>query len=146
MEREEVRLDPVTFEVLENAFVNLVDQMSEQILRTCYSFVIYCRDFSNALWPIDPEVCQYELDLGAARRERQWIRERRLAWLDEDPESVRERLLRNEIGVLDAIRRHGVIFDWGTKTVLPQTTKQFRSMLRQRSAAYWDGKKEARNG
>ena len=43
------KLDPVTFEVLKNAFVNLVDQMSEQILRTCYSFVIYNRDFSNAL-------------------------------------------------------------------------------------------------
>ncbi|MCM3739771.1 hydantoinase B/oxoprolinase family protein [Oceanobacillus luteolus] len=43
------KLDPVTFEVLKNGFVNLVDQMSEQILRTCYSFVIYNRDFSSAL-------------------------------------------------------------------------------------------------
>ncbi|MFM1650547.1 hydantoinase B/oxoprolinase family protein [Brevibacillus sp. B_LB10_24] len=43
------KLDPVTFEVLKNAFVNLVDQMSEQILRTCYSFVIYSRDFSSAI-------------------------------------------------------------------------------------------------
>jgi N-methylhydantoinase B len=43
------RLDPVTFEVLKNGFVNLVDQMAEQILRTCYSFVIYSRDFSCAL-------------------------------------------------------------------------------------------------
>ena len=44
-----VQLDPVTFEVLKNSFVNLVDQMSEQMLRTCYSFVIYARDFSNCL-------------------------------------------------------------------------------------------------
>ncbi|WP_458413159.1 hydantoinase B/oxoprolinase family protein [Schinkia sp. CFF1] len=43
------RLDPVTFEVLKNGFVNLVDQMAEQMLRTCYSFVIYNRDFSCAL-------------------------------------------------------------------------------------------------
>jgi N-methylhydantoinase B len=42
-------LDPVTFEVLKNAFITTVDQMSEQILRTCYSFVIYNHDFSNAL-------------------------------------------------------------------------------------------------
>ncbi len=42
-------LDPVTFEVLKNAFVNIVDQMAEQILRTCYSFVIYSRDFSSAI-------------------------------------------------------------------------------------------------
>lgn len=43
------RLDPVTFEVIKNGFVNLVDQMAEQMLRTCYSFVIYNRDFSCAL-------------------------------------------------------------------------------------------------
>ena len=42
-------LDPVTFEVLKNAFITSVDQMAEQILRTCYSFVIYNRDFSSAL-------------------------------------------------------------------------------------------------
>ncbi|MFC5627472.1 hydantoinase B/oxoprolinase family protein [Aliibacillus thermotolerans] len=48
-EVKETKLDPVTFEVLKNGFINLVDQMSEQILRTCYSFVIYNRDFSCAL-------------------------------------------------------------------------------------------------
>lgn len=42
-------LDPVTFEVLRNAFVTIVDQMAEQVCRTCYSFVIYNRDFSSAL-------------------------------------------------------------------------------------------------
>jgi len=40
-------LDPVTFEVLKNAFTNTVDQMAEQILRTCHSFVIFARDFSS---------------------------------------------------------------------------------------------------
>ena len=45
-----LHLDPVTFEVLKNAFVTIVDQMAEQILRTCYSFVIYKRDFSRALY------------------------------------------------------------------------------------------------
>jgi len=42
-------LDPVTFEVLKNGLASAVDQMAEQILRTCHSFVIYCRDFSSAL-------------------------------------------------------------------------------------------------
>jgi N-methylhydantoinase B len=42
-------LDPVTFEVLKNSFITAVDQMAEQMLRTCYSFVIYNRDFSNGL-------------------------------------------------------------------------------------------------
>ena len=48
-ERRAYTLDPVTFEVLKNAFVTTVDQMAEQILRTCHSFVIYARDFSSAL-------------------------------------------------------------------------------------------------
>src|SRR6201993_5350857 len=42
-------LDPVTFEALKNAFVTVVDEMAEQILRTCHSFVSYSRDFSCAL-------------------------------------------------------------------------------------------------
>lgn len=42
-------LDPVTFEVLRNSFVTIVDEMAEQVRRTCYSFVVYNRDFSNAL-------------------------------------------------------------------------------------------------
>jgi N-methylhydantoinase B len=46
---DKVSLDPVTFEVLKNSFITSVDQMAEQILRTCYSFVIYNRDFSNGL-------------------------------------------------------------------------------------------------
>ena len=50
---ETTKLDPVTFEVLKNAFSTIVDQMAEQILRTCHSFVIYSRDFSSAL--CDPE-------------------------------------------------------------------------------------------
>ena len=29
--------------------MTIVDEMAEQILRTCHSFVIYCRDFSSAL-------------------------------------------------------------------------------------------------
>lgn len=43
------KLDPVTFEVLKNSFISSVDQMAEQMLRTCYSFVIYNHDFSNGL-------------------------------------------------------------------------------------------------
>jgi len=49
MATRERTLDPVTFEVLKNAFVTVVDEMAEQILRTCHSFVIYSRDFSCAL-------------------------------------------------------------------------------------------------
>lgn len=59
-------LDPVTFEVLKNAYVNTVDQMAEQILRTCYSFVIYSRDFSSALCdPTGDTVMQGTGDIAA---------------------------------------------------------------------------------
>jgi len=48
-EKRYYTLDPVTFEVLKNAFSTSVDLMAEQILRTCHSFVIYARDFSSSL-------------------------------------------------------------------------------------------------
>jgi N-methylhydantoinase B len=60
------RLDPVTFEVLKNSFVNTVDRMAEQILRTCHSFVFYCRDFSCALCDRDGNtVAQGTQDIAA---------------------------------------------------------------------------------
>ncbi|REF73421.1 hydantoinase B/oxoprolinase family protein [Paracoccus versutus] len=49
LDTRKIDLDPVTFEVLKNSFINSVDQMGEQILRTCYSFVVYNRDFSCSL-------------------------------------------------------------------------------------------------
>ena len=39
--------------MLKNAFTNTVDQMAEQILRTCHSFVIFARDFSSALCDVE---------------------------------------------------------------------------------------------
>ncbi|HWF49258.1 MAG TPA: hydantoinase B/oxoprolinase family protein [Solirubrobacteraceae bacterium] len=41
--------DAVTLEVLRNAFATLVDQMTEQIQRTCTSFVLYSGDCSCCL-------------------------------------------------------------------------------------------------
>lgn len=59
-------LDPVTFEVIRNALVNIVDQMAEQVRRTCYSFVVYNRDFSNALCDAEGNtVAQGNQDLAA---------------------------------------------------------------------------------
>ena len=42
-------LDPTTFEVLKNSFTCAVDQMSEQIVRTCHSFPFYNRDVACAI-------------------------------------------------------------------------------------------------
>ena len=38
---------------------------------------------------------------------------------------------------MDAIRRHGVILDWGTGELLEQTTEQFRAMLQRRAVEHW---------
>jgi N-methylhydantoinase B len=35
------------------------------------------------------------------------------------------------------IRRHGVILDWGTGELFPQTTRQYRAMLRRRMVPHW---------
>jgi N-methylhydantoinase B len=35
------------------------------------------------------------------------------------------------------IRRYGVILDWGTGELLPNTTEGFRAMLDRRSTSYW---------
>ena len=44
------RMDKLTIHnKADNDYVSEVDQMAEQVRRTCYSFVVYNRDFSNAL-------------------------------------------------------------------------------------------------
>lgn len=42
-------LDPVTFEILRNSFMNSVELMAQQFRLTCHSFVIYAKDFSCCL-------------------------------------------------------------------------------------------------
>jgi N-methylhydantoinase B len=49
MLRGDTARDAITLEVLGNAFVTLVDQMTEQIQRTCTSFVLYSGDCSCCL-------------------------------------------------------------------------------------------------
>ena len=58
------KLDPVTFEVLRNAFITTVDQVAEQVIRTCHSFVIYNRDFSCGMSDADGNsVAQGNMDI-----------------------------------------------------------------------------------
>jgi N-methylhydantoinase B len=42
-----------------------------------------------------------------------------------------------ELDQLDVIRRHGVVLDWGTGELLPNTTAQFREMLQRRMVSHW---------
>ena len=59
MSSNQSKLDPVTFEVLKNAFQGAVENMAEQVLRTCHSFVLYNRDFSSGLCDRNGELVSY---------------------------------------------------------------------------------------
>jgi N-methylhydantoinase B len=70
--------------------------------------------------------------------QREAIRTQRRSWLAEDPERVRRAYLAGEIDMLDVIRHYGVILDRTDMTVLPETSREFRSMLARRSVPYWN--------
>ena len=95
------------------------------------------RDYGVVVRAIDPDLCEYELDLDATAVERESIRAERKGWLDEDAEQVADRYRRGELDVLDLVRRYGVILDWGVGELLPKTTVTFRAMLQRRAAAHW---------
>jgi N-methylhydantoinase B len=95
------------------------------------------KDYGVVVRAVDAELAQYEVDGEATNRERAAIRAARRGWLEEDAGSVAERYRSGEIDVFDAIRRHGVILDWGSGELLERTTKQFRAMLARRAVRHW---------
>jgi N-methylhydantoinase B len=95
------------------------------------------KDYGVVVRAVDADLARFEVDGEATERERAAIRAAREGWLGEDAEAVAERYRAGELDVLDAIRRHGVILDWGNGELLPRTTAQFRAMLARRTAAHW---------
>jgi N-methylhydantoinase B len=51
--------------------------------------------------------------------------------------AVAKRYRAGEIDVFDAVRRYGVILDWGSGELLERTTEQFRAMLARRAVRHW---------
>jgi N-methylhydantoinase B len=94
-------------------------------------------DYGVVLHVVDAGVDAYEVDEAETAAERARIAAERTGWLEEDAEAVAARYRAGELGVLDLIRRYGVIVDWGDGTLFPRTTETFRAMLRRRSAAHW---------
>lgn len=94
-------------------------------------------DYGVVVREIDAEICEYEVDLDATKSERERIWQERRGWLEEDPERVANRYRDGELGMLDLVRQYGVIVDWGTGELLPNTTETFRSMLQKRAASHW---------
>jgi N-methylhydantoinase B len=94
-------------------------------------------DYGVVIREVDAELAEYEIDWEATEHARGEIRSHRLGWLAEDPESVAARYRSGELDVMDVIRRYGVILDWGSGSLFPRTTDQFRAMLMRRAVAHW---------
>jgi N-methylhydantoinase B len=101
------------------------------------------RDYGVVVREVDADLAAYEVDEEETARERERIRGERRSWLEEDPASVAERYRAGELGVHDLVRQYGVILDWGTGELLPETTRQFRAMLDRRMTPYWAGTRAA---
>jgi N-methylhydantoinase B len=95
------------------------------------------KDYGVVVREVDAELAEYGVDEAATEAERAQIRASRHGWLEEDPERVAAGYRSGEVDLLDVIRRHGVVLDWGTGELLPRTTEQFRAMLQRRTAAHW---------
>ena len=94
-------------------------------------------DYGVVVIEHDAEIDDYEIDRDATEKARQRIRSERRGWLEEDPQAVAERYAAGEINAMDAVRRYGVILDWGTGELFPETTAQYRSLMQRRSASEW---------
>jgi N-methylhydantoinase B len=103
-------------------------------------------DYGVAVRELDPDLARYELDPEQTALERARIRRERPGWLAEDPEQVAARYRAGELDVFDLVRQYGVILDWGTGELLPNTTSVFREMLQRRAVEHWEHEKEPAQG
>lgn len=94
-------------------------------------------DYGIVIDSSDPMIDNWCVDLSASETTRQYIREHRVSWLTEDAEVIARHYRSGELTKLDLIRQYGVIVDWGTGELLPNTTKQHRELLGKRSASHW---------
>lgn len=95
------------------------------------------KDYGVVIHAIDPEIDKYKLDEDATATLRDELRSTRLDKLTEDPESVAERYNAGELDQLDLVRHYGVILDWATGELLPNTTQQYREQMTKRSSSHW---------
>ncbi|HAT1548249.1 methylhydantoinase [Corynebacterium sp. HMSC06C06] len=95
------------------------------------------KDYGVVIEAIDPEIDEYHLDEAATISLREEQRSTRQSKLDEDPQSVADRYHAGELDQLDLVRHYGVILDWTTGELLPNTTAQYRAQLAKRSSSHW---------
>ncbi|MCQ9334187.1 hydantoinase B/oxoprolinase family protein [Corynebacterium phoceense] len=95
------------------------------------------KDYGVVIEAVDPEIDEYHLDEAATTSLREEQRSTRQSKLDEDPQSVADRYHAGELDQLDLVRHYGVILDWTTGELLPNTTAQYRAQLAKRSSSHW---------
>ena len=93
------------------------------------------KDYGVVIEEHDAEIDDYRIDENATAALRQEMRENRDAWLNAKPEEVADSLKRGDIEISEAIRKHGVICDWQSATLLPKSTAQFRAAMKERASA-----------
>jgi hypothetical protein len=95
------------------------------------------KDYGVVVRELDADMAEYEIDLEATEAARAQMAGERVGRLAEDAESVAQRYRDGDLDVLDLVRHYGVILDWGTGELLPNTTETFRAMVQRRSAGHW---------
>jgi len=113
------------------------DEVLEDVIDDYVSIERAAKDYGVIIREIDRELDQFEIDEAASALLRQQIRADRPAWLTADPVAVAEKYRAGEVDMLDVIRRHGVILDWGTGELFPETTAEFRKSMTKRSSSHW---------
>ncbi|WAL39980.1 hydantoinase B/oxoprolinase family protein [Brevibacterium sp. BRM-1] len=112
-------------------------EVLEDVIDDYVSVERAAKDYGVAIIINDAELDDYEIDEAGTQELRNRIRAERLGWLDEDPAGVAERFRAGDLDTHDVVRRYGVILDWGTGELQPNSTEQFRESMRKRSAQHW---------
>jgi N-methylhydantoinase B len=95
------------------------------------------KDCGVVISPVDPEICEYEIDMAATEAARAEIRTARAGWFAAESESIAQEYRNGIVDKYDAVRRHAVILDWDTGELLPKSTAQFREMFKVRTVDGW---------
>jgi N-methylhydantoinase B len=94
-------------------------------------------DYGVVIDSSDPLIHNWTLDQKATSHQREYIRTNRESWLNADAEVIARRYRAGELSQFDLIRQYGVIVEWGTGDLLPETTRQHRELIKKRSASGW---------
>ena len=113
------------------------DEVLEDVIDEYVSIERAAKDYGVVIREIDRELDEFEINYTASTELRQQIRAARPGWLSADPVVVAEKYRAGEVDMLDVIRRHGVILDWGTGELFPETTSEFRKSMEKRSSSHW---------